>query len=889
MSPFIAACYQFFKHWVQGYIRLVAKSHRFFPYIGLALATALVCVISLPFGLSVGSPTLGAVHPASDYTRTNPVSPVSPLAAPVLWDHSQPLALAQLHIQQPLAQSVEPPDESQAQELYEAGQYNAAATVLQNRLQQHRNKNDWLSQAVILSNLSLTYQQLGQWTDAAQAIDEAIALLTTHNQHDGAVLAQALDVQGQLQRSTGQHEQAVETLEQAIALYQKGGAINRAALSQIHQAQTLQSLGFYPLAIERLKALTARLGDSSPTPATVLTWQRLGDAQRGMSRLCEAEASFKQSLVLAESNLVSQNAPNSLGFQEAQEVKEAIASAYLGLGNVARASIRPLPTSKRPSTRLMQQWMADLTTTLAAPHAEMIRSGAFSADIQIHYSAIANNCKVVNDSSDRVESESATVGAPAIYQPSDWVADSLQAIALYRTAAVVASDASTPWINAQLNIVSLLSDIEQELQAIKATFSTPNTPRRPPAAARARIAQQKQMVERAIALIHTRTLALQSDIQGQLNELPPGRSAIYAQINLAQSLIQLKESSPNFSLPWEHIDQQLTTAYQQAQHLNDRRSQSFTLGYLGHVYELTQDLSRARKASQEALTLAQTTRSVDSAYQWQWQLGRLLKQEKQYPAAIAAYTEAFKTLTILRSDLLTANSELQFSFRKSVEPAYRELVDLLLNPTVLPTQSKSQQQTNLQQAREVMEALQVAELENFFQSACLEPKLQLDAVIQDKAQTTAVLYPIVLGDRLEVILKRPNDDTLIHYSPHFIPRSDLQAFLQTFRQELQAPYSYQKVKQTGQIIYDWLIQPGKAALDEKGVDTLIFVLDGPLRAVSMSSLYDGQHFLPETYAIDVVLGLEIANPEPLVRDRMNVLAAGLVEPPDAFKNSYATL
>ncbi|MGV2829931.1 hypothetical protein [Myxosarcina sp. GI1(2024)] len=71
----------------------------------------------------------------------------------------------------------------------------------------------------------------------------------------------------------------------------------------------------------------------------------------------------------------------------------------------------------------------------------------------------------------------------------------------------------------------------------------------------------------------------------------------------------------------------------------------------------------------------------------------------------------------------------------------RELVGLLLD--VNPIQAQ------LQQARQAIESLQLAELENFFPEACLEvrPKQTDEVTI-----TTAVIYPIISSERLAVIL-----------------------------------------------------------------------------------------------------------------------------------------
>ncbi len=60
-----------------------------------------------------------------------------------------------------------------------------------------------------------------------------------------------------------------------------------------------------------------------------------------------------------------------------------------------------------------------------------------------------------------------------------------------------------------------------------------------------------------------------------------------------------------------------------------------------------------------------------------------------------------------------------------MEPIYRELVALLLQPDATGeqqennSQSPTPSQNNLKQARELIESLQLAQLENFFRAACL--------------------------------------------------------------------------------------------------------------------------------------------------------------------------
>jgi tetratricopeptide (TPR) repeat protein len=273
------------------------------------------------------------------------------------------------------------------------------------------------------------------------------------------------------------------------------------------------------------------------------------------------------------------------------------------------------------------------------------------------------------------------------------------------------------------------------------------------------------------------TLATQ--IQPQLNTLSPSRTGIYSQVNYTASLIRTLNTEPpsSFIPSPSSLISLLTTAIEQSRTLQDSRAESYALGELGALYEQTQQWQEAQTVTQQALFIAQSINAPDIAYRWEWQLGRLYKQQGDRPAAIAAYSEAVGLLKSLRADLVSANPDIQFDFREKVEPVYRDLVDLLvqgdLNAGVTQSanaahsvnlgnestfDSKSSQ-SDLKQAREVIESLQLAELQNFFRAACLDADpSQIDQV----DPTAAVFYPIVLPSRLVVILALPGQPLLAY-------------------------------------------------------------------------------------------------------------------------------
>ena len=378
--------------------------------------------------------------------------------------------------------------------------------------------------------------------------------------------------------------------------------------------------------------------------------------------------------------------------------------------------------------------------------------------------------------------------------------------------------------------------------------------------------------------------SLLPQIQAQLVQLAPSRMEIYARVNLAESWIKLQTQSVEQQ---RSIAQLLAEAIQQAKDLQDTRAESVARGQLGKLYEQTQQWTEAQNLTEKALLLAQSVNADDIAYRWQWQLGRILKQKAglqktdesasvgnatgNFTEAIAAYTEAVKTLKSIRADLLATNPTVQFSFRDSVEPVYRELVELLVR-------SPQPSQTTLRQARELIEDLQLAELENFFRSACLDSQpAQIDSVDSH----AAVIYPIILSDRLAVIVALP--DQTLHYYATALPRADVEATVEELLQSLNPAYSDRERLRLSQQVYSWLVQPGETLFAQHSIKTLIFVLDGSLRNLPMAALYDGKSYLVERYSVALTPGLKLLGPiKPLAFQGTEVLLGGITEARQGF-------
>ncbi|MFN6540654.1 MAG: CHAT domain-containing protein [Nostoc sp. EkiNYC01] len=386
-------------------------------------------------------------------------------------------------------------------------------------------------------------------------------------------------------------------------------------------------------------------------------------------------------------------------------------------------------------------------------------------------------------------------------------------------------------------------------------------------------------------LIETKQFTLTSpvieQIKADLNQLPASRVSIYARVNFAKSLLKREETSDR-----PDIIQILETAIEQARSLADQRAESYVLGTLGAVYEKAGDWSNAKKNTLSALVIAQAINAPDMSYQWQWQIGRSLQAENETKQAITYYTEAFKNISNLRSDLVALNPEVQLDFRESAEPLYRQLVDLLLL-------SPQPNRDHLIQARQVMEALQLAELDNFFGDACTKAK---QVNIDQLDPYAAVIYPIILPNRLEVILKLPGSDNLHHYAHANISETQVDAAVLQLQNSLKRPStSLSQIKKEAKQLYDWLIQPFADELEstktreQSQIKTLVFVLDGSLRNLPMAVLHDGQRYLVERYAVSVTPTLQLLEPKPLHREALSVLIAGATDAPSFQKERLGAI
>lgn len=236
--------------------------------------------------------------------------------------------------------------------------------------------------------------------------------------------------------------------------------------------------------------------------------------------------------------------------------------------------------------------------------------------------------------------------------------------------------------------------------------------------------------------------------------------------------------------------------------------------------------------------------------------------QKDSRAALGLSETAIKRIELVRGDLVSLSPDLQYNYRDSVEPLYRDNIELQF------LQSKPDLKTILER----VESLKIAEIHNYFREPCIEAKVELDQFITQKLPNSiALIYTILQNDRLEIITKLPNQDGLRHYQS-IVDRGQLNATAQKLKVLIQDNATDDSKAQSAQI-YQWIFNakdtqtqtPLAEGLPEN--TTLVMVLDGSLREIPINALYDAQRqqYLIDRYAVAISPGLKLFEPQTIQR------------------------
>jgi CHAT domain-containing protein len=314
-----------------------------------------------------------------------------------------------------------------------------------------------------------------------------------------------------------------------------------------------------------------------------------------------------------------------------------------------------------------------------------------------------------------------------------------------------------------------------------------------------------------------------------------------------------------------------------AEQIGDTRTRSYAEGYLGHLYETEHRYDESLQLTRRAVFSAQSANAPESLFRWQWQLGRLLAATGKLDEAIASYGHATTTLRPIRLEVAASRGNDPFAGEDSVRLLFFELADLLLHRASLTDDSQGAEQY-LRAARDAIETYKATELRDYFQDDCVDTLQARITKLDQLAAGTAVVYPIVFADRLELLISLPNG---LKRQSIPISAARLTQEVRVFRKTVEKRTTREYLPHAQQL-YAWLIRPLEPDLASFQIDTLVFVPDGPLRTVPMAALHDGRQFLIEKFALASTPGLNLTDPKPIDREKVRLLSGGLTKAVQGF-------
>jgi CHAT domain-containing protein/Tfp pilus assembly protein PilF len=397
-----------------------------------------------------------------------------------------------------------------------------------------------------------------------------------------------------------------------------------------------------------------------------------------------------------------------------------------------------------------------------------------------------------------------------------------------------------------------------------------------------------------------RSLAINQDLDNHL-----GQGRILNNIGLVYYTLN------DYSKSLDYLQQVLSMS----RRIGDRAGEGIALRNIGAAYSSLGDNSNAIRNLQASLRIYQEIGDRDGEGKVLRNIGTLLANQQQPELAIVFLKQSVNVWESIRSELRSLPLEQQESFTQLISDTYRLLANLLLQQDRV---LEAQQVLDLLKIQELQEYLrdvrgnaqtaqglnfwppeqriielyttslqqvesfdqfvhyadvetQVAQLRRTARGQSLNPDqlASLQNNLQQLEQPAVILYPLILDDRLELVLVPPKGEPIRRTVN--VSREQLNAALATLLPNLEN--RTRNAKPDAQQLYQWLIQPIEADLANAGATTILYAADGQLRYLPLGALYDGHQWLIQRFRINNITAASLMDFRDSQDDALRVLAA----------------
>ncbi|MEY4210661.1 MAG: hypothetical protein RLZ92_1042 [Pseudomonadota bacterium] len=301
------------------------------------------------------------------------------------------------------------------------------------------------------------------------------------------------------------------------------------------------------------------------------------------------------------------------------------------------------------------------------------------------------------------------------------------------------------------------------------------------------------------------------------------------------------------------------------------RIKADAMGKLAQLLQSEQRHQEALSLIEQAIVLAYANNDRVLSAKLEAQLAEIFRLQGDSKRALDAYKQAVDDLHSVRTDIPISLPDGRSVLVAMIEPIYRNYVDLLLQ-TVSSADTTADQQL-LMKAIDSMEAIKEADMQDFFLGRCsVSSEIHLDWKYQ-KFPGATIVYPILLNDRLEIIVK--TDEKLIRHTVN-VGADEVKSKAIELGEILHTGKDFRAHSKQ---LNEWLYLPLKQDLLESKTQVIIYVPDRSLRAIPLAAFSDGKNFVVEQYPVVTLPSLQLQN---LVRNRQQkqsrALLVGLSKP-----------
>ncbi|MDZ8032695.1 CHAT domain-containing protein [Nostoc sp. DedSLP04] len=729
------------------------------------------------------------------------------------------------------------------------GQYPKALEYYQQALAISKQIGDRSTEGTTLNNIGGIYKSLGQYSKALEYLQQALAIRKQIGDRSGK--SQSLNNIGLIYFSLGQYPKALEYLQQALAISKQIGDRSTEGTTLNNIGLIYFSLGQYPKALEYLQqalAISKQIGDRSTEGTTLnnigLIYFSLGQYPKALEYLQQALAISKQ----IGDRSTEGTTLNNIGL------------IYFSLGQYPKALEylqQALAISKQIGDRSTEG------TTLNNIGLIYFSLGQYPKALEYLQQALAISKQIGDRSTEGTTLNNIGLIYFSLGQYPKALEYLQQALAISKQIGDRSTEGTT------LNNIGLIY------------FSLGQYPKALEYLQQA-LAISKQIGDRSTEGTTLNNIGL---IYFSLGQYP--KALEYLQ----QALAIIKQIGDRST--------EGTTLSNLGFLLDTQKQQELAIVFLKQSVNVTetirQDLQVLPKEQQESYT-----KTVAFTYR---RLADLLLQkdrvlEAQQVLDLLKVQELQEYLRNVRGNQQTRQGLDNLPPEQKISDSYNQLLNQAIEIGKELTELQKipyPQQTSTQKQRLAQLTNQQGQIVKMFEEFTRRPDVvasvqQLRQTAKDEnvslqrlrniaddlkrlEQNAVLLYPLILEDRLELILATPGSPPIRRTVA--VKRQDLNQAIVNFRSALQNPNM--DAKKPAKQLYDWLIKPIENDLQKADAKTIIYAPDGQLRYIPLAALYDGKQWLVERLRVNNITAASLTDFTTKPQPHLKVLAGAFTQ------------